>query len=210
MSPAAPIHPLPHIPERHLLRAVLQFDADLSSVAVFTSTPADEVIRWAHTEAVFAWIEAHTYFKSLAREHRELARATRTLDELEKLYKTTDDPVERRRILSAILRGGTAILRGRPAPAPAPARSEAPDRATDETPQRPHTPRPSVPKPPPPAQPAPSPPETRPQPSSAHALTALPAPAFDISHPPDLFPKPRPGAKRNPAHLLAAAGLPAP
>ena len=220
-APAAPIHPLPDVPERDLLRAVLRFDADLTSVSVFTSTPVDEVTRWAHTEAVFAWIQAHTYFKTLAREHRELARANRTLDHLEELYKSTHDPVERRRILSAILRGGTAILRGRPAPAPS--RIETPARTPQAAPAEP-APRAATPKRTPQRndqpqrehqpqrdehpEPAPSPPQINPHPSTTHNLTSMPAPAFDIALP--STPRPRPSAKRAPAHLLAAAGLPAP
>ena len=102
--------PLPDLPQRHLLTALLELNADLPAVAARTSTPLDDLTRWAHTAEVHAWLEAHHHFACLAREHRELARATRTLDHLESLHTTTENPVQKRLILTAILRASTAIL----------------------------------------------------------------------------------------------------
>ncbi|HYE63856.1 MAG TPA: hypothetical protein VD997_17835 [Phycisphaerales bacterium] len=212
--------PLPDLPQRHLLTALLELNADLPAVAARTRTPLDELTKWAHSEAVHAWLEAHNHFATIAREHRELSRLTRNLDDLEKLAATTDNPIEKRRILTAILRGATAILRGGPA-----ARSDSlPRRGAGEWLARdvrsstpPHRgPAPSFDRPPAPVH-TPAPSTLPPQADLADLadLSAFPA-ANPISIPlsppfynQDLY-LARTKRKPTPAHLLAAAGLPAP
>jgi|GEM_PF-3605937 len=122
----APSHPLPDIPprERHLLTAILELDADLPAVAARTRAPLDDLTRWAHSDAVRAWLDAYHGLAHFARQSREHARTTRTLNELEQLHKTTDNPVEKRRILTAILNASRTILHGRAFPKPLPDGSE--------------------------------------------------------------------------------------
>jgi hypothetical protein len=230
------VAPLPHIPERHLLTALLELEADLPAIAARTKTPIDDLTRWAHTPAVYAWLDAFRYIQSIARENREVDRTTRTLDSLEKLHATTEIPVQKRLILSAILRASAAILNttrrapsqkvaaGRQAhadpedahdPAQAPAESNPSRTVTNRKLATPQTPAPRAPafEAPPnadacsaPAPTTPSPAQPAPSPFSHLPPLNLPIPDINTL---DFLPLPK-RTTRSPAHLLAAAGLPAP
>ncbi|HYE61093.1 MAG TPA: hypothetical protein VD997_03775 [Phycisphaerales bacterium] len=220
--------PLPDLPQRHLLTALLELNADLPAVAARTRTPLDELTRWAHSEAVHAWLEAHNHFAQIAREHRELSRVTRNLDDLEKLAATTDNPIEKRRILTAILRGATAILSGRAFRPRTPSRevttAESQSRRGEErlardpqpasTPPRELAPLPLTLQPAPAKTSAPATPRQADLADRAD-IPALPStPPISIPLSPPFYsqdlPLARTKRKHSASHLLATAGLPAP
>ncbi|HYE60845.1 MAG TPA: hypothetical protein VD997_02520 [Phycisphaerales bacterium] len=246
--------PHPDLPQRHLLTALLELDADLPAVAARTRTPLDELTAWAHSGSVQPWLQAHRQFATIARELQDLRRSSRALDHLEELAKTTDNPIEKRRILTAILRGSTTILHARRAPKPVPEGGASPFDAfsgqlgehtpgVSSGPARPHQapavhnvksanpldilkeleaaedflraqstappnqstqPNPHTPTPPTPPR---TPSMTTPPP--LHPPTSAPTLLTPLYHQDAPVAKPR-HPRRSAAHLLAAAGLPAP
>jgi hypothetical protein len=221
---------LPTIPERHLLAAFLELEADLTAIAARTRTPLDDLTRWANNPDVRAWLNAFQDLAAKGRESREIARITRTLDSLEKLHATTEHPVEKRRLLNTIIRASTAILNGvhrhRRGLATTPRKSSQDEptatelRTTPIAPELHEPPRSDTLKSKLPARPAPI---NKPEPARAAPAPTIAPPShspqnFSPTTLPPLYtqdfslrlPKPSRAPARSPARLLAAAGLPAP
>jgi hypothetical protein len=214
--------PLPPVPERHRLVALMELDADLPATAARTRTPLDELMQWASTEPVQAWLAAHTRFAETARTLREFKRAAKTLDDLEQLAAATTNPIEKRLTLTAILRASFSIINC------SPTRERRTASTQRDTRERQPEPAPSQPAPGAERPPKPAAPPQRPSGQSASPDPAAPSdpqtglissvpfvpstPSLPLLLAPIALDLPGPRHKRThtPAHLIAAAGLPAP
>ncbi len=138
--------------DEHLLAAIFDPDSDLLVAAAHVGMTEIQLIDWSTQPNIQQRITAQRALRRLRKEIRSDATARRTIDALEEIAHTADDPIERRRAAAAILRYLSP---------------QSPRRALRAAPHAPVAPHsPTTPSPPPPPSRSPSPPPTTTPPPS--------------------------------------------
>ncbi|MDQ7014272.1 MAG: hypothetical protein Q9O74_10295 [Planctomycetota bacterium] len=150
--------PVPLTPQdEHLLAALFDPNADLLVAAVHVGMTEVQLIDWSTQPHIQQRITAQRALRRLRKEIRSDATARRTIDALEDIAHTADDPIERRRAAAAILRylSPNTPRAPRREPRAAPLATIAPQSTTTQPTTPPTTPL-TTPPPPPTTTPPPS------------------------------------------------------
>ena len=137
--------------DTHLLSAIFDPNSDLLVAAAHAGVSETEMLDWFAQPHIQHYITTQRALRRLRHEIREECLARRTLDTLNELASIADDPIERRRAATAILR---YLLPSAPRRHRARSASEAPSEPREPSPQPPHTPgepaarTPAAPEPP--------------------------------------------------------------
>ncbi len=107
--------------EQRLLQAYFDARCDIFLLAQREKLPVLDLLRWSRSPAVQSHIAALKQLTDDSIHLRTAQARLLSLDTLETIVKTTDDPIELRRAASTLFRGGAAM------PQPRPPRPKKPD-----------------------------------------------------------------------------------